>query len=121
MGGTIALRELIGLDRAKELAMTAKVISGTKAHEIGLVTHVDVNPVDKAVDLAKLICQQSPDSIAATKKLYNKSWWSKPGLALARESYYQIKILFGKNRVTKTYNQTHPDNLDKEFSKRQRW
>jgi enoyl-CoA hydratase/carnithine racemase len=121
MGGTLALKELIDLDIAKELAMTAEVINGVKAHEIGLVTHVDNKPHEKAVDLARLICQQSPDSIAATKKLYNKSWWSKPGLALARESYYQVKILLGKNRVIKTYNQTHPGKQDKEFTKRQRW
>ncbi|KGJ95056.1 crotonase/enoyl-CoA hydratase family protein [Colwellia psychrerythraea] len=121
MGGTLALRELLSLDVAKELAMTGESINGEQALNFGLVTHVDDNPSEKALQLAQLICQQSPDSVAATKKLYNKSWWSKPSFALARESYYQIKILLGQNRKIKTYNQLHQDEKSKEFTKRQNW
>jgi enoyl-CoA hydratase/carnithine racemase len=121
MGGTLALKELLNLDSAKELAMTGEVIDGAKALKHGLVTHIEAEPYKRALELAKLISQQSPDSTAAIKKLYNKSWWSKPGLALARESYYQIKILLGKNRAIKTYNQTHPDEKLKDFSNRQNW
>ena len=121
MGGTLALKELLKLDSAKELAMTGEIIDGSKALEKGLVTHIDAEPYERALKLAKLICQQSPDAIAATKELYNKSWWSKPGLALARESYYQVKILLGKNRSIKTYNETHPDEKSRDFSNRQNW
>lgn len=121
MGGTLALKEQLNLDIAKELAMTGEIVEGTKALELGLVTHVDVAPNERALKLAELICQQSPDAIAATKKLYNKSWWSKPGLALIRESYYQVKILLGKNRSIKTYNQTHPEETAREFTNRQNW
>lgn len=121
MGGTLALKELLNLDIAKELVMTGEVIDGSKALEQGLVTHIDAEPYERALKLAKLICQQSPDAIAATKKLYNKSWWSKPGLVLARESYYQVKILLGKNRAIKTYNQTHSDEKSRDFIRRQNW
>jgi len=121
MGGTLALKELLKLDTAKELAMTGEVMAGGKALEHGLITHIDPVPYERALDIANLISQQSPDAIAATKKLYNKSWWSKPGLALARESYYQVKILLGKNRAIKTYNQTHPDEKQKDFVQRQNW
>jgi len=121
MGGTLALRELLKLDIAKELAMTGAIVDGKEAQKCALVTHVDNDPLNKAMQLAQDICQQSPDSVAATKKLYNKSWWSKPGLALARESYYQIKILLGRNCRIKAYNQTHPNNQDKSFLKRQSW
>ena len=121
MGGTLALRELLSLDIAKELAMTGAIINGEQALNYGLVTHVDENPCEKAVQLAQAICQQSPDAVAATKKLYNKSWWSKPGFSLARESYYQIKILLGQNRKVKTYNQLHQDGKPREFDKRQNW
>lgn len=121
MGGTLALKELMTLDKAKELAMTGEVITGTQALNYGLVTYVDDNPFDRAVQLAKEISEQSPDAIAATKKLYNKSWWSKPGFALARESYYQIRILLGKNRAIKTYNQTHQDDKPRSFIKRKNW
>jgi len=121
MGGTLALKELIRLDVAKELAMTGKVITGKQALSYGLVTHIADKPYEKALELAETIAQQSPDAVAATKKLYNKSWWSKPGFALARESFYQIKILLGKNCKIKAYNQTHPDEAPKEFIKRQNW
>jgi enoyl-CoA hydratase/carnithine racemase len=120
MGGTIALRELVKLDVAKELAMTGRVVSGEEALEYGMITHVNENPYDAAMILAKEMIISSPDAIAATKKLYNKSWWSTPGLALLRESFYQIKILIGKNCKIKAYNQTHQDK-PKEFSKRQKW
>lgn len=120
MGGTIALKEVVRLDIAKELAMTGKVINGEQALHYGIVTHVDENPYDAATRLAKEICNFSPDAVSATKKLYNKSWWSSPGLALLRESYYQIKILIGKNSRIKAYNQTHQDK-PKKFSKRQNW
>jgi len=121
MGGTLALKELIRLDVAKELAMTGKVITGEQALSYGLVTHLADTPYEKALELAETIKQHSPDAIAATKKLYNKSWWSKPGFALARESFYQIKILLGKNSKIKAYNQTHPDEAPKEFIKRKNW
>ena len=121
MGGTLALKELLRLDIAKELAMTGEVIDGSKALEQGLITHIDAKPYERALKLAQVICQQSPDAIAATKKLYNKSWWSKPGLALARESYYQVKILLGKNRAIKSYNQTHQDDKPRDFTNRQNW
>jgi enoyl-CoA hydratase/carnithine racemase len=121
MGGTLALKELLNLDKAKELAMTGEVIDGRQALNYGLVTHVDKNPAARALKLAELICQQSPDAVAATKKLYNQSWWSKPGFALLKESYYQIRILLGKNRAIKTYNQTHLTDSQKAFSNRRNW
>ena len=120
MGGTLALKELLRLDVAKELAMTGEIIDGAQAFKYGLITHVDNNPYERAVKLADVICKQSPDAVAGTKKLYNKSWWSKSGFALARESYYQIKILIGKNSKIKAYNQTH-DEKSKNFVKRQNW
>jgi len=121
MGGTLALRKLVNQDVAKQLAMTGEVINGDRALELGLVSYIDNCPMDKALNLAKLICQQSPDSVAATKKLYNKSWYGSSGLALLRESYYQLKILLGKNSKIKSYNQTHDSSQEKPFVKRQNW
>lgn len=121
MGGTLALKELIKLDVAKELAMTGKVINGEQAHSHGMVTHVDEKPYERAVELAEAISMHSPDAVAATKTLYNKSWWSKPGFALARESFYQIRILLGKNYRIKTYNQTNPEKEPRKFIKRKNW
>ena len=40
MGGAALLRELVPIDVAKELAMTGRILSGTEAHALRLVTHV---------------------------------------------------------------------------------
>lgn len=121
MGGTLALRELLPLDVAKELAMTAKVISGNDALKLGLLTKVANDPLQQAKQLAEEITKYSPDSVAACKKLYNKSWWSTNAAALARETLYQIKILLGKNYKIKSYNQTHEQGKQKSFKPRMKW
>jgi enoyl-CoA hydratase/carnithine racemase len=125
MGGTLALRELLPLDVAKELAMTAKIISGKEALSLGLLTKVANNPLEKAMELADEISQYSPDSVAACKKLYNKSWWGSAGLTLARESLYQIKVFLGKNYKIKTYNHSNSQSSDKPrtkaFKPRMKW
>lgn len=121
MGGTLALRELCRMDMAKELAMTAKFIDGTQAQSAGLITHVSDNPLEQAQNLADEISQQSPDTIAAVKKLYNKSWLGRAGSALMRESFYQLKIIMGKNSKIKSYNQTHKTEEHKKFIQRKKW
>jgi enoyl-CoA hydratase/carnithine racemase len=121
MAGSLFLPNLINLDVAKELAMTAKIIDGNKAHQLGLVTHVTEEPMALALQLAEEISIQSPDSIAATKKLYNKSWAEKLTWSLARESLYQLKILLGKNSHIKRHNQTHTSSEQKVFSVRKPW
>ncbi len=121
MGGTLAFREHCRMDIAKELAMTARVIDGKQAQEAGLVTHLSDNPLTKAQELAEEISQQSPDSVAGVKKLFNKSWFGSKGSALMRESYYQLRIILGKNGKIKTYNQTHEPGDHKKFIPRKKW
>jgi enoyl-CoA hydratase/carnithine racemase len=121
MGGTLAFREHCKMDIAKELAMTARVIDGTQAKQAGLVTHLSEDPLAKALELAEEIRQQSPDSVAAVKKLFNKSWFGSKGGALMRESYYQLRIILGKNGKIKSFNQTHEAKLHKKFVDRKKW
>lgn len=121
MGGTLAFRENCRMDIIKELAMTARIINGNQAQIAGLVTHVSDDPLAKAQQLAEEICQQSPDSVAGVKKLYNKSWFGSKGAALMRESYYQLRIILGKNSKIKSYNQTHKPEEHKKFVNRKKW
>lgn len=121
MGGTLAFREHSRMDITKELAMTARIIDGNQAQQAGLVTHVSDDPLAKALELAKEISQQSPDSVAGVKKLYNKSWLASKGSALMRESYYQLRIILGKNGKIKSYNQTHKPDEHKKFVDRKKW
>lgn len=121
MGGTLAFRQHCRMDMAKELAITGKIIDGKQAQIAGLVTSLDDDPLAKAQKLAEEICQQSPDSVAGVKKLFNKSWFGSKGAALMRESYYQLRIILGKNSKIKAHNQTHKADEHKKFIDRKKW
>ncbi|MEM9388555.1 MAG: crotonase/enoyl-CoA hydratase family protein [Pseudomonadota bacterium] len=121
MGGTLCLREQLPVDVAKYLAMTAKHMTAAQALHYRLITEVAEQPLDRAMAIAAQISCQSPDSVAAVKKLYNRSAWHSQRYALARETWYQIKILLGKNQRTKTYRELNPDKPAKDFAARMDW
>lgn len=98
MGGTLALRELLTRDQAMWLAMSAEEFSGARAAELGLATALAEDPLAVAVEATRQLLERSPDTVAAVKRLYRKSWSGGPGTALARESLYQVKILRGRNQ-----------------------
>jgi len=97
MSGTLALREVVGIDQAKLLAMTARKISGRQALAIGLVTEVADDPVGAARALAAELAAKSPDAVAACKRLFQGNWLAPEGEALARERRLQTPLLLGRN------------------------
>lgn len=121
MGGLLAMRQHCRIDLAKEITWTSELLTAEKAQQIGLVTHVSEDPLAMAEKMAAELIQQSPDAIAGVKKLYNKSWRGGKGTALMRETWYQLRTIFGKNSKIKTYNQTHEADKQKEFQPRKRW
>ncbi|WP_206485703.1 crotonase/enoyl-CoA hydratase family protein [Thalassotalea sp. G2M2-11] len=121
MGGNIALKELMPIDQAKLLAMSGKELSGHQALALNLLTQVAEDPLQAATQLANQLSHCSPDSIAGCKKLYNRTWQKSNGLTLAKESWYQIKILLGKNYLIKGANQRNADQPAKPFKARSPW
>jgi len=103
MGGMVTLRELVRIDIAKELAMTGRVISGTQAQALGLVTHVAEDPIARATELAAEIATRSPDAVAATKFLLQESYTPDPERIAAAERKWQ-RALVGRenNRISIT-------------------
>jgi enoyl-CoA hydratase/carnithine racemase len=93
MGGTLALRELLGRDQAMKLAMTAEEISGERAFELGLVSALSDDPLAAAEAFAAQLAERSTDAVQGVKRLYRKSWSGSSGAALARETAYQVRIL----------------------------
>ncbi len=73
MTGTQMLPRLVGLDVAKELAFTGRMISGTEAVELGLATHVADDPRAAATALAREIAAKNPHAIRGVKTLLNMS------------------------------------------------
>jgi enoyl-CoA hydratase/carnithine racemase len=106
MGGTLALRELMERDQAMWLAMSAEEFSGTRAAELGLATALADDPQATALEAARQLLERSPDTVSATKRLFRKSWVGSAGLALARESYYQVRIIRGRNQRIAVRRQT---------------
>jgi len=97
MSGTLALRELVGMDQAKLLTMTGRILDGRQAKEIGLVTGVYDDPLAEAETLVAELLTRSPDSIAAGKALLQANWVDTEGSALARERRVQMMVIAGAN------------------------
>jgi enoyl-CoA hydratase/carnithine racemase len=97
MALTVTLRGLVGLDVAKELTMTARAISGTEAKSLGLVSHVDQDPMTKALALANEIAARSPDAVLAAKRVLNAMVTQSESETLALEKRWQRRLLLGKN------------------------
>jgi len=120
MGANLAFRELVNKDIALKLAMTAEIISAQQALDIGLITAISEDPMKQATDLATQISERSPDAVAAVKKLYHNTWYRPEWLMLARESFYQIKILMGKNQNKAVKKQLNPEK-DSTYLSRKKW
>ncbi|HZN16289.1 MAG TPA: crotonase/enoyl-CoA hydratase family protein [Acidimicrobiales bacterium] len=71
MSGTQMLPRLVGLDVAKELTYTGRMVSGVEAKELGLATRVSDNPREDALELARQIASKNPHAIRGAKKLLN--------------------------------------------------
>ncbi len=97
MSGVHALSQLVGIDVAKKLTMTAEKISGTKAVELGLATETATDPVVAARALAAELAERSPDALAGAKRLFDSTWHRGARHTFARERIEQLGLLFGPN------------------------
>jgi enoyl-CoA hydratase/carnithine racemase len=76
--GTYTIPRLVGLDVAKEMAWTGRVVGGEEAVRLGLATRLAEDPREEALALAHTIAAQSPDAVRAAKRLLNLSLSSTP-------------------------------------------
>ena len=93
------LRDLVSLDVAKELTFTGRVLNGEQAKELGLVTHVDANPLERALALAEEIASKSPDAVRAGKKLLEETWHADERFGLELEDSLQRELIGTPNQV----------------------
>ncbi|MGZ4141043.1 MAG: enoyl-CoA hydratase/isomerase family protein [Actinomycetota bacterium] len=95
LGGTQRLPRLIGLGRAKEMAMTARRVAAEEAQMIGLVNRV-VPPgehVKAAYEWAAELAAGPPLALAAIKRLTNAAFDTPVDAGLDREATAQRRIL----------------------------
>lgn len=97
MSGIAALTQLIGIEQAKRLTMTAEIFSGERAHQLGLVSQLSADPYADALVLAGELATRSPDALAAAKRLFETRWNSSPRRTFARERIEQVRLLTGRN------------------------
>lgn len=91
MGLSRSLKGLISLDLAKELTLTARIFDGNYAKQIGLITHVDEQPLAKAQALAEEMLQRSPDALMASKYVLD-AMEHQPNKSLRMEKNLAVKI-----------------------------
>ena len=120
MAGNLALREIVSKDHAMRLAMTAEVISASEALNLGLITEISETPLQLAEKMAEQLKERSPDAVAAVKKLYQQNWYRSEWLMLAKESFYQLRILMGKNQNRAVKKQLSPEK-NTDFTNRMKW
>jgi enoyl-CoA hydratase/carnithine racemase len=99
MGITRSLPRLVGIDVAKELTFTGRVLSGDEAHRLGLVTRTAPDPLAAAMELAQEIAQRSPDAIRSAKRLYDEAWISPAEESLALEAELQSRLIGSANQI----------------------
>jgi 2-(1,2-epoxy-1,2-dihydrophenyl)acetyl-CoA isomerase len=91
-GGSYLLPRLVGLHKAKELALLGDVISAEEAERIGIVNRVvPAAELDKAVDeiVARLL-QTAPLALAQTKALLDRGLTRSIGEAVEAEAIAQV-------------------------------
>lgn len=98
MAITATARNVIPLDRLKELALTGRVVAADEAQRIGLVTQVHEEPLAAAQATASAIAGRSPDAVRAMKTLFDEAWDAPVAAALAREAELQMAVMGGPNQ-----------------------
>ena len=99
MSGTQTLRRLVRLDIAKELTFTGRIVSGTEAAALGLVTRVADDPHAAALAMAREIAAQSPDAIRSGKQLLDQSVQLSVGEGLQLEERLQRRLIGSANQL----------------------
>ena len=103
MGASVLLPPLVGMDVAKELYFTGKMLSGTEAASLGVATRTSEDPHTEAMELASEIAQKSPDAIRLMKKMLNGVEGRSTAQRFAIEREY-ISSLFGTANQAEAVN-----------------
>jgi enoyl-CoA hydratase/carnithine racemase len=99
MGITRTLPRLVSIDVAKELTYTGRIVSGTEAAALGLVTRVADDPTGAALALAAQIAARSPDAVRRAKRLYEASWTGGAKDTLTLEAQLQLQLIGSPNQL----------------------
>ena len=118
MTGTQALVNLVGLDVAKELTFSGRMVSGSEAVELGLCTRVSDDPLSDALTLARDIASKSPHAIRAAKRLLNDAPKTSVADGFAQERSEINQLIGSPNQIEQVkafFEKRPPDFVDPEI------
>lgn len=98
MGFTTVLPGLMPLDQALSLTWTGRVVSGSEASSLGLVTSLAEDPREAAMQFADEVSRRSPDAVRATKQLMQQAWADRDAELLRLEAEWQLRVLSAPNQ-----------------------
>jgi enoyl-CoA hydratase/carnithine racemase len=99
MTGTEILPRLVGIDVAKELAFTGRMVDGVEAAAIGLATRCCDDPRAEALELARDLAGRSPDALRGTKRLLDLAGRVSVAESFAEEARIQSELIGSPNQV----------------------
>ena len=102
MIGTAMLPKLVGLDVAKELTFSGRMVSGAEAVQLGLATRVADDPRAAALELAADLAGKSPDALREGKRLLNLSGTRPIAEQFADERATMASLIGTPNQVEAT-------------------
>jgi enoyl-CoA hydratase/carnithine racemase len=96
MGHFVLWRGLVREDCLRELTWTAREFSGQEAQALGFATHVDADPLARAMAIAQEIAAKDPAAIRAAKALFGSTADMASDAILLAESVAQDRLLAAK-------------------------
>ncbi|MDQ6838707.1 MAG: crotonase/enoyl-CoA hydratase family protein [Actinomycetota bacterium] len=99
MTGTWVLPRLVGMDVAKELTWTGRMVSGIEAVSLGLATRSADDPRADALALAQAIAASSPDAVQAAKVLLDASLEAGPAEQFRAEAKLNGGLIGSPNQT----------------------
>jgi enoyl-CoA hydratase/carnithine racemase len=96
MGHFALWRGLVREDVLRELTWTAREFSGEQAQVLGFATHINADPLARAMGLAQAIAAMDPAATRAAKALFNRTLDLAVPEVLATESEVQQPLLAAK-------------------------
>jgi enoyl-CoA hydratase/carnithine racemase len=96
MGHYALWRDVVREDHLRELTDTAREFSGEEALRLGFVTHIDADPLARALALAEEIAGKDPAAIRTAKALFNRAADLDSDAILIAESEAQDVLLAAK-------------------------
>lgn len=118
MSLSASIAQLTSIDIAKRLTMTGETFDAARALEWGLVSGVADDPFAAADELIAAVAQRSPDAVAASKALFEQTWYNGSRLSFPVEQALQVRLLTGRNHAAARkagMSKSAPEFTDRQF------